>query len=102
MKKKIMKQIDTKVSELLFEWLTNLIDEEEQDKITLENYENFLPKDKHFMDRRTHYLSFYTPRWAKQTIKKLYKKGRSIDSITIKDLEWNLMRKNQNQESRIV
>ena len=102
MKKKIMKQIDTKVSELLFEWLTNLIDEEEKDKITLENYENFLPKDKHFMDRRTHYLSFYTPRWAKQTIKKLYKKGRSIDSITIKDLEWDLMRKNQNRASRIL
>ena len=102
MKKKIMKQIDTKVSELLFEWLTNLIDEEEQDKITLENYENFLPKDKHFMDRRTHYLSFYTPRWVKQTIKKLYKKGRSIDSITIKDLEWDLMRKNQNRASRIL
>ena len=97
-----MKQIDTKVSELLFEWLTNLIDEEEQDKITLENYEELLPKDKHFINRGTFYLSFYTPRWVKQTIKKLYKRGKDIDTITIKDLEWDLMRKNQNRASRIL
>ena len=97
-----MRRINKKASELLFEWLKNLVDEKEQKKITIENYEKFLPKDKHFMDRRTYYLSFYTTRWAKQSIKKLYKKGRDIDSITIKDLEWDLMRKNQNKQSRIL
>jgi hypothetical protein len=102
MKKKIMRRINKKVSELLVEWLKNIVDEEEQKKITIENYEKLLPKDTYFMYHRTYYLSFYTTRWVKQGIKKLYKKGRSINSITIKDLEWNLMKKNQKQQSRIL
>ena len=97
MKKKITKQINIKVKELLIEWLRNLLDEHEQKKITDENYKDFLPKNEYIIANKTYYLPFYTPRWAKQNMKKLYKKGVPIKDVTIRDLEWNLTKKNQSR-----
>lgn len=95
MRNKIVKRINKKANELLLEWLKTLVTEEEGERITLSNFKTFLPKDRHFVTQKTFYLSFYTHRWAKQNIKKLLKKGKVLDAITLEDLKWIMMnRKN--------
>lgn len=88
MRKHTIKKINKKVDELLFEWVKKLLPEEEQDKVNKKNIRALLPKEEYLQVQRTFYLSMYTKRWAKQNIKKLLKMGRSLNSITIGDLEW--------------
>lgn len=102
MKKKVIKKINKKATELLIEWLRNLVTVEEQDKINKQTYKALLPKDEYISFQRTYYLSFYTQRWAKQNIKKLFKKGLEIESITIGDLEWMIKKRNLNHPSNIL
>lgn len=45
MKKKIKKQINKRASDILVEWLHSIVEEEEADQITKENFKKFLPKD---------------------------------------------------------
>ena len=102
MKKKIKKQINKRARDILIEWLKSIVDEEEADQITKENFKKFLPKDTHMQVRKTYYLSFYTFRWATQNIKKLMKKGMSLNKITLEDLQWILKKRNQNTQSNIL
>jgi len=102
MKKKIKKQINKRASDILIEWLKSIVDEEEADQITRENFKKFLPKDTHMQVQKTYYLSFYTFRWATQNIKKLMKKGMSLNKITLEDLQWILKKRNQNTQSNIL
>ena len=101
MKKKILKRIDNKASELLIEWLYGIVNEDDKDKVTKENYKSLLPKEEYILSKRTYYLAFYTHRWAKQNIKKLLKKGIELENITIGDLIWILKKKNRNSLSNI-
>tara|TARA_R110002020_G_scaffold198231_2_gene399470 strand:- start:5770 stop:6078 length:309 start_codon:yes stop_codon:yes gene_type:complete len=96
MRRKAIKKINKKAEELLLEWLKTLVSEEESKGMTPDNFRNFLPKDRHFVAQRTFYLSFYTVRWTKQTIKKLLKKGKSLENITLGDLEWILKKRKSN------
>ena len=87
MRKRIVKRINKKVDGLLLEWLKTLVSEEEAKNITPSNLKTLLPKDRYFVAKRTFYLSFYTQRWAKQNIKKLLKRGKILDAITLEDLK---------------
>ena len=88
MRKQHIKKINKKTSELLVSWIKTIVPEDEQHKVTEKNYTKLLPKEEYLQVERTFYLSMYTKRWAKQNIKKLLKFGKSLDDITIGDLEW--------------
>ena len=102
MNKKVLKKINKKADELLFEWLKSLVSEEEAEGITINNFKNFLPKDKYFVAQKTLRLSFYTSRWAKQSIKKLIKGGKFLDAIILEDLKCLLRSRTNNTQSRIL
>ena len=102
MRKHVTKKINRKVNELLFEWIKKLLPEEEQDKLNKNNMQTLLPKEEYLHVQRTCYLSMYTKRWAKQNIKKLLKMGRSLNSITIGDLEWLTKTKLQTDRLNIL
>ena len=88
MRKSANKKKNKKVDELLFEWIKKILPEEEQDKVNKNNLQALLPKEEYLQVQKTFYLSMYTKRWTKQSIKKLLKMGHSLNSITIGDLEW--------------
>lgn len=87
MNSKDCKRISRQTDLLLVEWLKTLVPEEEQDKINTSNVHQFLPSANYFFMGRTLRLSFYTPKWVRQCIKKLVKLGREVESITMIDLE---------------
>ena len=82
-----VKQINKKADNLLITWLKSIVSDEEQEQITIKNYNQFLPKEEYIESKRTFYLSLYTRRWAKQNIKKLLKINYKLEDITIKHLE---------------
>tara|TARA_R100000781_G_scaffold109326_1_gene74242 strand:- start:219 stop:533 length:315 start_codon:yes stop_codon:yes gene_type:complete len=82
-----VKQINKKVDGLLINWLKSIVSDEEQEQITLKNYNQFLPKEEYIESKRTFYLSLYTRRWAKQNIKKLLKLNYKLKDITLRHLE---------------
>ena len=82
-----VKQINKKVDGLLINWLKSIVSDEEQDQINNKNYKQFLPKEEYIESRRTFYLSLYTRRWAKQSIKKLLKLNHKLENITLRHLE---------------
>ena len=102
MKKKITKKINEKARSLLIEWLKSLVEEDEVNQITKENFKSFLPKDRYMVIQRTHCLSFYTFRWATQNIKKLVKKGMCLDRIELEDLQWLLRKPTKTKQSSIL
>mgnify|MGYP003134009675 FL=1 len=102
MKKKITSKINEKASSILIEWLRSIVEEDEANRITKENFKDFLPKDRYIQVQKTYYLSFYTLRWATQNIKKLVKRGVSMDGIKLEDLEWLLKKQNMNIQSSIL
>tara|TARA_R100000306_G_C4308002_1_gene108663 strand:- start:57 stop:368 length:312 start_codon:yes stop_codon:yes gene_type:complete len=97
-RRKSLKRINHKVSELLIEWLRSIVNEDDEEKVTKENYKSLLPKEEYISSNRTYYLAFYTHRWAKQNIKKLLKKGIELENITIGDLIW-IRKKKKNQSN---
>jgi len=96
MKKKVTKRINERASSLLIYWLKSIVEEAEANRITKENFKSFLPKDCYMQMQKTYYLSFYTFRWATQNIKKLVKKGMSLDKIKMEDLQWLLKKQTTN------
>ena len=85
---KMAKRVNRMAEEIILAWLKSVVPEEDVNKITNENFAGFLPEDTHFYAKKCRWVSFYTIRWAKQNIKKLMKQGRDINSITLKDIEW--------------
>ena len=53
MRKKILKRIDNKASELLIEWLRSIVNEDDEEKVTKENYKSLLPKEEYIVSKRT-------------------------------------------------
>ena len=97
-----IKKINKKADELLFEWFKSLVSEKEAEGVTINNFKNYLPKDRWFVAQKTFYLSLYTSRWAKQNIKKLIKKGKFLDTITLEDLKCSLKTLTKNNQLRIL
>tara|TARA_R110002012_G_C11246848_1_gene566149 strand:+ start:119 stop:427 length:309 start_codon:yes stop_codon:yes gene_type:complete len=97
-----IKKINKKADKLLLEWLSSLVSEKEAEGITVNNLKNFLPKDKYFVAQKTLRLSFYTSRWAKQSIKKLMRKGKFLDAVTLEDLKCSLKAPTKNSQLKIL
>jgi len=72
---------------MLIDWVRSLVSEEEAAKITKDNYTTFLPSLSYFKAKEARRLSFFTLRWAKQRLKKLYKAGVDIQDLNVKDLQ---------------
>jgi len=85
-----MRQIKTKQVRKLskvfvVEWLKSMLTEEEQKKVSIDNYEKYLPKEKHFYANKKLMISAYTPRWFSKRIKKVLR-TKHIDDITYSDV----------------
>jgi len=87
MRKQVIKKINKKAESLLMIWLKGLLSKEEQEKVNRNNFKSLLPHQEYIESNRTFYTSFFTLRWAKQSIKKLLKKGYVLEDITLDDLK---------------
>ena len=87
MRKQVIKKINKKAESLLMIWLKGLLSKEEQEKVNTNNFKSLLPHQEYIESNRTFYTSFFTLRWAKQSIKKLLKKGYVLEDITLDDLK---------------
>lgn len=87
MRKQVIKRINKKAESLLIIWLKGLLSKEEQKKVNADNFKSLLPHQEYIESNRTFYTSFFTLRWAKQSIKKLLKKGYVLEDITLDDLK---------------
>ncbi len=89
MNKKQSKKIKEKSNELFVEWLKSLLRKEEADKVSIENYWKFLPKQSHVFANNQLWLAAYTPRWIARKLKKMLIKNPSLNiySITLNDLK---------------
>ena len=81
MNKKQVKKLNKKAEEVLIKWLKSIVPEEDKDKINEGNYKTFLPEAPYFVRKRTRRNSFFTFKWAKRKIKKLYKQGMPLKNI---------------------
>tara|TARA_Y100000004_G_scaffold46959_1_gene51647 strand:+ start:6893 stop:7156 length:264 start_codon:yes stop_codon:yes gene_type:complete len=72
------KQIRKKSKQLVVDWLKTMLVEEEQKKLSLDNFENYLPEQTHVYMNKKLIVSAYTPRWFAQRIKKSNKKLQDI------------------------
>ena len=79
------KQVRKLSKEFVVEWLQSMLTEEEQNKVSVDNYEKYLPEEKHFYANNKLMVSAYTPRWFAQRIKKVLK-TKHIDDITYSDV----------------
>jgi len=86
MNRKQIKKINKLVDVILIDWLRTIVPEEDQEKITKDNFESMLPEAPYFSAKKSRRVTFFTQRWAKQKIKKLYKAGTKLEDI--KDISW--------------
>jgi hypothetical protein len=83
MNRRKSKQIKKKSEELVVAWLQNMLVEEEQQKLTVDNYKKYLPEQTHIFVNKKLMVSSYTPRWFQKKIKKI------IPTKNIKDITWS-------------
>ena len=79
------KQVRKLSKEFVVEWLQSMLTEEEQKKVSVDNYEKYLPEERHFYANNKLMVSAYTPRWFAQRIKKVLR-TKHIDDITYSDV----------------
>ena len=68
------KQLRKKSKQLVVDWLKTMLVEEEQKKLSLDNFENYLPEQTHVYMNKKLMVSSYTPRWFLKKLKKEYYK----------------------------
>ena len=74
MNEKKAKQLRKKSKQLVVDWLKTMLVEEEQKKLSLDNFENYLPEQTHVYMNKKLMVSSYTPRWYMKKLKKEYYK----------------------------
>jgi hypothetical protein len=79
------KQVRKLSKQFVVEWLKSMLTEEEQKKVSVDNYEKYLPEEKHFYANNKLMVSAYTPRWFSKRIKKVLR-TKHIDDITYSDV----------------
>lgn len=86
---KQQKRIRAKVGELLVEWLKGLVNEEEAEKITIDNYESMLPIQTHVYLQSGFKLNAFHPKWVAKRIKRILKRtpSKQLSEITLNDIE---------------
>ena len=77
------KQVRKLSKEFVVEWLKSMLVAEEQKKVNVNNFEKYLPEDRHFYANKKLMISAYTPRWFAQKIKKV---NKNINDITYSDV----------------
>ena len=68
------KQLRKKSKDLVIEWLKTMLIDEEKKKLSLDNFENYLPEQKYIYTNKKIMVSSYTPRWFLKKLKKEYYK----------------------------
>ena len=79
------KQVKKLSEEFVITWLKTMLIEEEQKKINVDNFKNYLPEDTHFFSNGKLMVSAYTPRWFAKRIKKVLKR-KDINDIIYSDV----------------
>ena len=79
------KQVRKLSKEFVVEWLKSMLVEEEQKKVNVDNFQNYLPEDTHFFSNGKLMVSAYTPRWFAKRIKKVLKR-KDINDIIYSDV----------------
>ena len=77
---------------LLVAWMKQLLEKEEADKITINTYKSFMPKQTHFIAQRTMYLNAYHPKWIAKKIKQLTKifPDIEIEDVNLEMITWKV------------
>ena len=78
------KQIRSHAKFMLLDWLKTMVSEAEAAKISVDNFEDYLPSQGHIYANRKIMLSAYSFKWFVKQIKKILKRERSRDVKTIK------------------
>ena len=84
MNSKVAKQYRKKAKLLTVEWIKSLIPEEEAKKVTVENFQDYMPDQKYVYANKKFMLSAFSERWFYKNLKRLNKK---LDSVTLKDFQ---------------
>ena len=79
------KQVRKLSKEFVITWLKTMLIEEEQKKVNIDNFKNYLPEDTHFFSNGKLMVSAYTPRWFAKRIKKVLKR-KDINDIVYSDV----------------
>ncbi len=88
MNSKLEKKIRKQAKNLMVSWLQSIVPDEEKDKVTVDNLEEYIPDQTHIYANRSLHISAYTLRWFIKGIKKLIKQGRKdYTTITVQELE---------------
>jgi type III secretory pathway component EscR len=85
---KIMKKINRQVEVISVEWLRSIMSEEEADKITKNNFRQYLNQTAHYFKNKQFFNSSFTEKWTRKKLKKLFRRNpsRPIDSYKYSDL----------------
>lgn len=88
MNSKQEKKIRKQAKHLMVSWLQSVVPDEEKDKVTVDNLEEYIPDQTHIYANRSLHISAYTLRWFIKGIKRLIKQGRKdYTTITVQELE---------------
>ena len=88
MNSKQEKKIRKHAKHLMVEWLRSVVPDEEKDKVSIDNVQDYIPDQTHVYANWQLHISAYTLRWFIKRIKHLIKQGRKdFNSITVKDIE---------------
>ena len=92
MNRKKSKRIRHHSESLLVSWMKQLLEKEEADKITINTYKSFMPKQTHFIAQRTMYLNAYHPKWIAKKIKQLTKifPDIEIEDVNLEMITWKV------------
>ena len=81
------KEIRRHARSMLITWLKTMVTSEEAEKITLKNFNDYLPKEGHIFVNGKFMLSAYSFKWFVKKIKiKINKENRSVGSIIFEEL----------------
>ena len=86
MNSKVAKQYRKKAKLLTVEWIKSLIPEEEAKKVTVENFQDYMPDQKYVYANKKFILSAFSERWFYQQLKKV---NKDLNLITLKDFQNN-------------
>ena len=84
MKKRKLKQVELRTTELLVDWMSRLVSEEEAKKINISNVLSYIPADQRYMNTDNgSRLTAYSPKWIYKQLKTMLKRNPKLDLNTV-------------------
>ena len=81
------KSIRQHAKQMLIDWLKTMVSDEEAKDITLDNFKDYLPKEKYVFANRKLLLSAYSFKWFVKKIKtKVRKENKDVGTIRFEEL----------------